>query len=675
MRRYKFFEINKLLSLLLVTIVIISYFINSVADNVQADGYENQKISWVINDDGILNITGDGQMIDYDEEDSPFYNNKDIKEIIIEDGVTSIGSQTFVKCENLTSIYIPKSMVSIHNNAFVDCPNIETINVDSSNYKYENRENCNAIIDRENNELVLGCYKTVIPSSIKTIGVGAFNGSEKLNELEFPESIKHISADAFRNTGLKELNISKTIEKIDEEAFSNCKNLTLINVDEENENYTSMDGNLYNKDCSNLIQYAIGKEYSCINISEKAKRIGNGAFSGCENLTTIMIPENITEIGDRAFEDCLNLSTIDIPASVSFIGDNAFNNVKHEAQLYTYNNYVYDYLDNNDWYISDANQCYEYHKGKIKEENHPATCTENGYCDKIRYCETCNKELKRETIEEEATGHKPKDAVIENQVPATTDKDGSYDDVVYCSVCGEEISRDTHIIKNPVLESQTEIPIDLNGNIENTTAATEPTTQSEENKVNENSQATTETESFIGPETESINSDLDDGNIISSSPNIIRRTVKANTLSTGEPNTSIVTLNSEPSNMRVVIPAVLPITVDENNNVMTASNAQIQNLSQGQIQITNCVVETLNAWKLVDFDTNFNVVPVDSKQFGFKMQGFKVNPNGNAFNNQFDVIDGNSNLNINYDARLAVQSQNINSENIGKVIFTVSWYN
>ncbi|MBR3927416.1 MAG: hypothetical protein IKJ65_00280, partial [Clostridia bacterium] len=78
------------------------------------------------------------------------------------------------------------------------------------------------------------------------------------------------------------------------------------------------------------------------------------------------------------------------------------------------------------------------------ENNHAATCAENGSYDKVVYCSVCKVEISRETVTVSATAdHAPADAVVENNVEATCTAPGSYDNVVYCSVCNAVISRDT----------------------------------------------------------------------------------------------------------------------------------------------------------------------------------------------------------------------------------------
>ena len=138
--------------------------------------------------------------------------------------------------------------------------------------------------------------------------------------------------------------------------------------------------------------------------------------------------------------------------------------------------------------------------------------------------------------------------------------------------------------------------------------------------------------------------------------------------------TSIVTLDYDTANLRVTVPTVLPVSVDSDNNVTVATTAKIVNSSKGQVDVTNAVLSGNNSWALAAFDTDFTKVPVNTKQYGFKLQGYNVPVNGNAYNSQFDTIAGNASLDLSYDANVAIQSEAIKDAEIGNIVFTVAWH-
>jgi hypothetical protein len=110
---------------------------------------------------------------------------------------------------------------------------------------------------------------------------------------------------------------------IGESAFAFCRDLTSINVSQDNLIYSSKDGILYDKNKTVLIYSPMGKKET-VKIPKSVTSIGNRVFSGCTGLTSIKIPKSVTSIGDYAFDDCTGLTSIEIPKSVTSIGILAF---------------------------------------------------------------------------------------------------------------------------------------------------------------------------------------------------------------------------------------------------------------------------------------------------------------------------------------------------------------
>ena len=144
----------------------------------------NSTYSYVIEDDGTVTITR--------------YSGTDTDIVIPQsiDGkmVTSIGWSAFSDCSGLTSISIPEGVTSIGNCAFSDCSGLTTIKVDSNNKKYDSRNNCNAIIDKETNTLIAGCKNTIIPEGVTSIGNYAFSRCSGLTSITIPEGVTSISS-------------------------------------------------------------------------------------------------------------------------------------------------------------------------------------------------------------------------------------------------------------------------------------------------------------------------------------------------------------------------------------------------------------------------------------------------------------------------------------------------
>ncbi|WP_337591164.1 leucine-rich repeat protein [Vescimonas sp.] len=145
----------------------------------------------------------------------------------------------------------------------------------------------------------------VIKDGVTTIEEGAFEDCENLTSITIPASVTNIGEDV----------------------FSGCSTLARIEVDSENQNYTSLDGVLFSKDLIKIIRYPEGRsgDYT---IPSNVTSIGNFAFKGCAGLTNVIIPNGVTSIGELAFSGCKNLSVVTIPDSVNNIGFYAFSNCK-----------------------------------------------------------------------------------------------------------------------------------------------------------------------------------------------------------------------------------------------------------------------------------------------------------------------------------------------------------
>lgn len=118
--------------------------------------------------------------------------------------------------------------------------------------------------------------------------------------------------------------ISSGVAAIDDEAFYLCEGLKYIDVETDNEKYTSVDGVLFNKDKTILVQYPIGNSDTSYSVPNGVTKIDYDAFNYCVALTSITLPDSVTEIGGYAFCNCYNLTDISIPSGVTVIDEMAF---------------------------------------------------------------------------------------------------------------------------------------------------------------------------------------------------------------------------------------------------------------------------------------------------------------------------------------------------------------
>lgn len=245
-----------------------------------------------------------------------------VKEIVIpsiveEKTVTSIGNNAFQDNHNLTNVTIPENVKNIGEFAFCNCNNLVNIN---------------------------------IPDGVTSIAKNSFAGCG-IKSVDIPDGVVEIDDFAFcycRN--LKNINIPKGLSSIGYGVFCDCNSLENINVDDENRNYSSTDGILFNKDKTMIICYPAGKKDLKYTIPNSVITIGDDSFSyGCY-LKNVTIPSSVKFIGYNTFAYS-NLESVFIPDSVESMGLCAFSycdnltSVVISGSLKKIPYYVFSYCD------------------------------------------------------------------------------------------------------------------------------------------------------------------------------------------------------------------------------------------------------------------------------------------------------------------------------------------
>ena len=168
---------------------------------------------------------------------------------------------------------------------------------------------------------------TVLSEEDKTANISAYNGIDT-EAIAIPGEIAgyvvtSIGEEVFSECdSLTSIVIPSSVTSIGSCAFMWCDRLETINVDQASQYYTSIDGVLYNKNCTELI--ACGGGRTSVEIPSSVTSIGDSAFRNCYKITSINIPSNVTSIGSCAFMWCDNLTSVEIPSSVASIGSFAF---------------------------------------------------------------------------------------------------------------------------------------------------------------------------------------------------------------------------------------------------------------------------------------------------------------------------------------------------------------
>ena len=306
---------QKLLVFFLVLSVIMAVTpFSAEAAGVSGNGPCGENVYWTL-EDGVLTISGTGQMTSYARRGfiiSPdgtqivgsstppwYYVRSDITTVVIEEGVTSIGSEAFWGLPEGISVTVPDSVTTIEREAF----------------------------------RMSGVKEVHLGNGVTSIGWGAFADCYNLVSLTLPDSVTTVDRYAFAWSGIEELNIGAGWTEIDVVELNDCTNLSAIHVSEENPSYSSdSNGVMFNKDKTVLLRCPQQMD-GAYEIPDTVNSIFMWAFSYCSNLDSVEIPEGVTEIGHYAFYKCGDLTQIDLPEGLTSIVEGTFRNCSALTQV------------------------------------------------------------------------------------------------------------------------------------------------------------------------------------------------------------------------------------------------------------------------------------------------------------------------------------------------------
>jgi len=279
------------------------------------------------NSDGTLNITGMGEMYDYTSADfidvtdkrvrPPWYGYiEHIKAITIGEGVTHVGDCAFwydYFGGTTKSLSLPSTLKTIGDGAFSWRCDIKNLNFPEGLISIGDWAFCG----------IEGLTNLKLPDSLEEIGERAFYGND-IENIDFGTGIKRIGEYAFSNNeSLTSVTIPASLQTMDT-AFCWCDKLKKINIDDSSEYFKSVDDIIYSKDGKKLVVCPpdLNKSGTVI-ILDGTEIICERAFDGCEEITEIVVPEGVTTLGSGFASGC-KLNSLRIPSTITNLDTSAF---------------------------------------------------------------------------------------------------------------------------------------------------------------------------------------------------------------------------------------------------------------------------------------------------------------------------------------------------------------
>ena len=251
----------------------------------QAAGVDSMTYDW---DDATqtLIVSGKGKVVGNYDTSYPLsvYKNK-ARKIILQDGITEIGTQAFADFSNLTEVDFPSTLKKIGKAAFYKCS--ELTNVD-------------------------------LPKSLTVLSAAAFADCRSLTDLTLPEKLQQIGDYAFQDCTLTQMTFPASVKDVSSLAFYGCSGLQGFQVAAGNTKYSASEGVLFDAKKTTIVLYPMGRQAESYQIPDSVKIIGENAFNNV-NVSEILIPKTVSVINDGAFAGA-KIKTLNLPGSVTSLG-------------------------------------------------------------------------------------------------------------------------------------------------------------------------------------------------------------------------------------------------------------------------------------------------------------------------------------------------------------------
>ena len=269
-----------------------------------ASGTCGDNLTWVLTEDGVLTISGEGAM---ENGANPgaytwYAYRTSVTAVQIGSGVTSIGDFAFPAYTNLTSVTVEGHLTRIGQYAFAQNDCLETFSASQGADEIDAYafSQCTALRTVE------------LSDSMTAMGRNAFYACSSLTDFDIPVGLTTIPELAFYGcSSLTEITIPDGVTYLGLNSFANCSGLTEVSIPE---GVTALGSDVFSR-CTGL---------KSVSIPSSVTSIGSNAFYECASLTSVTIPQGVTQISDRTFYKCSALSEVKLPEGIATIGDSAF---------------------------------------------------------------------------------------------------------------------------------------------------------------------------------------------------------------------------------------------------------------------------------------------------------------------------------------------------------------
>ncbi len=243
--------------------------------------------------------------------------------------ITVIGEESIMEYDQLFSVWLPRTIRTIETSAFEGCGLLQEINFPEYLKEIQDYAFCNCDSFNIN----------IIPDNVEYLGTGAFAYCSMLQEMILSSKLKTLKTNTFQECfSLACVYVSDAIETIEDnvceeethlvrvkaEAFDLCRKQEAIIVNEDDPLYTSIDGVLYNKDCTSLIRYPANKKGDIFVIPDTVTNIERYAFDHNYELKKVVIPDSVTTIDIGAFQFCECIEEIVLSKNVHKLKSETF---------------------------------------------------------------------------------------------------------------------------------------------------------------------------------------------------------------------------------------------------------------------------------------------------------------------------------------------------------------